>query len=287
MKQQKEKIIKDTQKTMEQSIALYKDKLLQNNVYIKDKDFFELTKRGEKIVLACYLVADVVTDKKYSDRLQLVADRLFDCVYNISGGDIVENDTWVFVIESLLSIVSIGVTTGRVSDMNGQILDRELREILRSGVAILDKQNSHFQAKETNQPDIPMSLFTPSNVAFSRTKTDISVKDIYKGHLKDTKPVKDILDKTAIKDTPKTPTKLFEKQNQSARRLQILELFYNKKELNINEIDDAMAGTSKKTIQRELTKMIEENVLYKKGDRRWSTYILVDSADTGYKGHLG
>ena len=43
---------------------------------------------------------------------------------------------------------------------------------------------------------------------------------------------------------------------------------------SIKDITDAIEGCSTKTIQRELADLVHQGVLKKKGDRRWSRYLL-------------
>ncbi len=56
------------------------------------------------------------------------------------------------------------------------------------------------------------------------------------------------------------------------RKDQILSAVKEGVEYSIRDIVGAVPGVSEKTIQRELSRLVSEGVLVKKGERRWSTY---------------
>ncbi|KKU79497.1 MAG: hypothetical protein UY04_C0007G0008 [Parcubacteria group bacterium GW2011_GWA2_47_7] len=58
------------------------------------------------------------------------------------------------------------------------------------------------------------------------------------------------------------------------RRKIILALIKQKPAITVSDIAKSIPGISEKTIQRELLSMVSENVLVKRGERRWSTYSL-------------
>lgn len=62
-------------------------------------------------------------------------------------------------------------------------------------------------------------------------------------------------------------------KGQSDRMSLILELVRKKKRLSIKEISEVIKGCSEKTIQRELGALIEQGLVRKVGERRWSLYI--------------
>jgi len=59
------------------------------------------------------------------------------------------------------------------------------------------------------------------------------------------------------------------------RRKIILALIKQKPSLTVKDIAKSIPGYSEKTIQRELLAMVAEGILMKRGERRWSTYSLV------------
>jgi predicted HTH transcriptional regulator len=64
----------------------------------------------------------------------------------------------------------------------------------------------------------------------------------------------------------------------SNRQEEILSLFSKKDRISIKDAVSAIDGCSEKTIQREIMALVEEGVLIKEGERRWSTYRKVQTA---------
>ena len=58
------------------------------------------------------------------------------------------------------------------------------------------------------------------------------------------------------------------------RRKIILALLKQKPSVTVGDIAKSIPGVSEKTIQRELLSMVADNILLKRGERRWSTYSL-------------
>ena len=63
-------------------------------------------------------------------------------------------------------------------------------------------------------------------------------------------------------------------ERKNYRRNVILDVLRTKQELSIKDISNIVTDCSEKTIQRELLGMVEEGMLKKKGERRWSRYSL-------------
>lgn len=58
----------------------------------------------------------------------------------------------------------------------------------------------------------------------------------------------------------------------SNRQNLILELFSKKDKITVKDAKSLIIGCSEKTIQREIMSLVEEGVLIKEGERRWSAY---------------
>ena len=65
-----------------------------------------------------------------------------------------------------------------------------------------------------------------------------------------------------------------EKEN---RKNSILKLINDKKSVVIKDITTLFPDVSEKTIQRELTSLIEEGRITKRGSKRWSIYMAVQT----------
>ncbi|MEX0934131.1 MAG: hypothetical protein WD003_02680 [Candidatus Paceibacterota bacterium] len=85
------------------------------------------------------------------------------------------------------------------------------------------------------------------------------------------KNIKDIKSEKKVSFT--TTTRPLEKK--TGRRTAIIQLLKAKGELTIKEISSVVDGWSEKTIQRELMSLIDKGEVVREGERRWSTYRLV------------
>ena len=59
------------------------------------------------------------------------------------------------------------------------------------------------------------------------------------------------------------------------RRDIILSLLKNNEKISVKDVSMRLPHYSEKTLQRELLKMVDESILQKEGERRWSKYSLV------------
>ncbi|MFA5736594.1 MAG: hypothetical protein WCX70_00215 [Candidatus Paceibacterota bacterium] len=62
--------------------------------------------------------------------------------------------------------------------------------------------------------------------------------------------------------------------SKNTRRNEIITFLRGKSWTSIKDISDAISDCSTKTIQRELADLVQKGILKKKGDRRWSRYLL-------------
>lgn len=87
---------------------------------------------------------------------------------------------------------------------------------------------------------------------------------------------------TAPKSMPATPRKVVHGSVQTAakpsnspdRRTRIQTILEAKGEATIKDISEIVTDCSEKTVQRELNAMIENNIVKRQGERRWSKYSI-------------
>jgi DNA-binding HxlR family transcriptional regulator len=60
----------------------------------------------------------------------------------------------------------------------------------------------------------------------------------------------------------------------NSRQSTIIALLKRKKEIMIKDVSPLIPGCSEKTIQRELSEMVETGILRKLGAKRWTRYTL-------------
>ncbi len=140
----------------------------------------------------------------------------------------------------LLSYLRVATTQGQLHKETGALLCREYEEVAQRLVA-----GSHPSPFVTSE-DFRVSALPELEGPLSHNHF----------HLKD------------IKDTPKMSNK-----QQSERMSLILGFIQKTKRASIKEIAAVVKGCSEKTIQRELGALIEQGLVRKEGERRWSVYL--------------
>ncbi len=182
----------------------------------------------------------------------------------------------VFVdIKSLLEILSVA---GMLSPMNQKVLLVEIEALLDLVPKPDSVQKSQyfdegFFLNKLNQNSIFSELINRSN----------DDKGSYYKVLGDKKPlrgIKDISYKGHISGAGNEKKATFTGGessggvNKKNRRNLIISAIQKSGEVSIKDISVFIKDCSEKTLQRELLAMVDENVLKKEGERRWSRYSL-------------
>ena len=140
----------------------------------------------------------------------------------------------------LLSDLRVATTQGKLHKETGSLLCREYEEVAQRLVA-----GSH-----------PSPFVTPEDFRISALPELEGPLNHSPLHLKD------------IKDTHKMSNR-----TQSERVSLILTFIQKNKQASIKDIAAVVKGCSEKTIQRELGALIEQGLVRKVGERRWSVYL--------------
>lgn len=268
---------------------------------LKDNSISIPNNKGQKLITALYMVTDIM-DKDEPMRAKLRALGL-DILTDIQGlkdtNNIQRLETFLGRIESVLSHLSIGVTVGMISSMNGSILEKEfslLRDIIRDSEVFQKPYHGQasladfFAEKETagEKPSVYHMSFNPSS-----------------GHIRHTPPISGtrigvqkastLMQALSDKITPKNgefhsvqkhreefDALKKERKDEIILIIKTKNLEQNSKGqslgVTITDIKSmaktALKDTSEKTLQRELLSLIEEGVLYKEGAKRWSKYFI-------------
>ncbi|MFA6608847.1 MAG: hypothetical protein WCT07_02975 [Candidatus Paceibacterota bacterium] len=283
------------------------------------KDYGTLVaKKSERLVTALYLVTDLMTDSepiKHGLRKNAVA--LLSSMNSLSQLDVkdrvIEFKMSLKSVTEITSLLHVAITTGIVSEMNGELLMegfRALQLVLEKKQPILTKEMLIIDNEESLSDDegfasavtsTSYDVLTPLNIArlhssdqeLRRTQeslrqshivSKLESKDNKGQHLSDKTQEKESVN---IKDTStvhsvlidhstkntSTLSSSFQMRKQS-RREQILALFVKGVDVSIKDIAARIRGCSEKTIQRELNALLYDNVIERIGEKRWSRYIL-------------
>ncbi|MCX6713591.1 MAG: hypothetical protein NTV48_00595 [Candidatus Vogelbacteria bacterium] len=171
----------------------------------------------------------------------------------------------VSVLESVLNnlhkislLLRLAMAGSLISEMNYQILQREL--------ASFEKQlTDHL-----SQNGFAQNLLVASHEDGLTKKIDHIGQENQKALMRPTP-------QSSAKKSYGQPNPNFKKNEEvkkASRRGEILNFLKDKDWTSIKDISESISGCSVKTIQRELLDLVHKGILKKKGDRRWSRYLL-------------
>ncbi len=277
-----------------------------------------VAKKSERLVTALYLVTDLMSDQdpiKHGLRKNSVT--LLSSMNSLAQLDVkdrvIEMKISLKAVTEIISLLHVAVTTGIVSEMNGEILMggfRALQLVLEKKQPIITKEMLTVPNEDSLGTDASFSsaitsssydVMTPLSLARLHDNerdlraTQESLKQsslLAKLGSKDNKgqiPTTAIVDRGSDKqkDTSSVHSVLIEhavrptatlassfQMRKQSRREQILALFVKGVDVSIKDIAARIRGCSEKTIQRELNALLYDNVIERIGEKRWSRYIL-------------
>ena len=215
------------------------------NVFLKNEHHSFAVLKTEKLASALYMVSSFVSENDpLRTRLRTCALDLVSCVTDGRKGETgAGQEGFGARCLEIGAMLATAERAGLISPMNSKILCEEYAS-LASFV-----QMHRDQVFGSGTIDLSTKVPKVVNVeqTFHQRQAGVLVR----------KPV-----------PKKTPN---HKRHQNRRDV-ILSLFDKKDKINIKDASSSIEGCSEKTIQRELTAMVNEGVLLKEGERRWSTY---------------
>lgn len=239
-----------------------------------------LIKKVEKIGAAVFLVTNFLNDQepiKWSIRkatLKTISavTKAFSNDFLIKKNALNESRDSIMELSSLIEVSSL---SGMVSNMNAGVLLKELGDILS---AIEREENSGYRPKGSK---IPKDFFLIEGNNELSTGEDFND---FQNQISQELLLKNIKDKTIRTHTsaPVAHSGLIKKAKEygsvaikrNKRQSFIIQVLKKKKDLTIKDISMIFHDCSEKTIQRELASLVNEGVVIKDGERRWTKYSL-------------
>ena len=221
------------------------EKSIFNNIFEKDIRRVFIYKKAERIAKAIYIIAPAFAESvSLRNRIDALAVGLVDAAILPSGTARVALSRELLALSSVLEIARTG---GLLSSMNAELIAREARALLQEVGAYEEPRLSLDDA-----PTLSGIAKLQNSSQKEQRRTPKAPERIDKGHIKDTKRVKD-------------------------RREAVLSVIKDKGNASIKDISTLIRGVSEKTIQRELLTLATAGIVLKRGERRWSTYSLTSS----------
>jgi hypothetical protein len=225
--------------------------------------FFE--QKVGKIAHALYLITSHVPENEpirmslRSAALQMIASLHSS---DLAGGASMLGPSFEPIFASIASYLSIAKQAGYISETNASILSSEI-ESLRALVSDGEGGSARGLLLSKNFFAVPAAL--PPRI--SKTEEPPIQKDTSESTL------------VTNGSNGHSENGRKEKKTKLTRRDKILSLFKDKKNITINDVEKIIEGCSKKTMQRELLSLVDEGILTKQGEKRWSVYTLVPTRE--------
>lgn len=216
--------------------------------------------RVERIAAAAHLVTNFVPEHEpvrdaiRSKSIQLLGTTLLLRSGFRGAGPERVNDIIAELLE-LTTLFEVANAAGFISKMNAEMLRRACADVA-----------DHLRSRE----DASESEAVSFNQAYFKVPEEPPRAPAARGEIKDKS-----IGQRNLKDTSVAPKKT--EKARGLRRDAILQFVRENKDVSIKDVVSAVPGYSEKTIQRELMALVDEGVLRKEGERRWSRYILSHS----------
>lgn len=263
------------------------------NFFNSDAFFIYAYKKTERLIMASYMVTDIMSDNDpLKNNVRESSLRLLSDITLLKDEGLLLK-AYRSISETVLrinSLLDIAYTTGKISEMNASVLKREFQVLLErlqsyakdKGVSVkeLSFSSSFFEV------DMPQPTQEDHSVgsSFSGTFSDpYSLNKTDSGSFK--KEEKETAGSEAV--AGQAPQGSFSRGSQTRpagyignvakneRRAAIFNLLREKKEITVRDLANVVTDCSEKTLQRELLQLVNEGILHKEGERRWSRYSLV------------
>lgn len=279
-----------------------------NYYNVPDQDSYVfMAEKSKKIVTALYMITDFLPDtdplrESIRDEIVSAMQDLFMLTHahNMVRVELLSSvKNSLYTVSSFLEVI---YQNGYVSEMNLNIIKAEIQKLDAKIDVQLKKSMPYDQKKDSNQsvhefsfseeffaestePEIkkPTQKITPTvssdtSVRHDKTEAPMTVSQM---SLKDTivkHAEKQSTPKPAQKDVAKPTVAAKKTQGSSTDRQKrhdvILTILKQKKKAKIGDISLLIKDCSAKTIQRDLNALIGQGLIFKEGEKRWSTYSL-------------
>ncbi|MES3005869.1 MAG: DeoR family transcriptional regulator [Patescibacteria group bacterium] len=264
---------------MEKDKNIHKDEFAasedQKNISIFEGDdyFLYIYKKAEKIAAAVYMISDFFSDNEpLKTNIRSAVLSLIDMSLSLNTTlspdrkDLLNN-----IVREALSVISyseIAARTGIESVMNHRIIKGELENFIRTieSRELPQKLGRHFVLSDDFIKD---ELPAPTPMSGYRQNSSVQHQSVLKPKSHHTH-----IHQSLVGQRP-AAGKVEKSNRKSERQEAIISVIRSKGELSIKDLTGVIKGCSEKTIQRELLVLVEQGILNKVGERRWSRYSLI------------
>ncbi len=257
------------QDKIKNKVSLIKDKVARgdfvleksifSNIFDKDIKRVFIYKKAERLARALHLITPAFRNSpSLRDRVDAIAVGLVDAAILPPA---LARERLSRELLALSSVLSIAETGGMLSPMNAEIIARESHVFLQE-IASYEEPRLFLEESPSLAELLRASASAPPRTSGARATSPASSASLRaatstQGH----------------KGQDTTPT-VKDKTEREERRNEILSIIQSKGQAYIKDLSTVIRNVSEKTIQRELSAMVAEGILTKKGERRWTSYML-------------
>lgn len=214
------------------------------NIKVNQRDI----EKGQKIIAAIYLVTNHLSDN------EPLRKELRSLSVALTSASFLEQPSLLSRIEMCLGACAL---TGLISEKNSSIIVYEAKQFV---------QNAH-------EIKSPIEDIFDENI--DHQKQQFAIKNKYL--LKDIKKTKELTKGTVLDKITSALENKRTQESKISRQEKILYFINDKKSAVIKDITTLFPEVSEKTIQRELGVLVEAGRIIKRGNKRWSIYMAVNS----------
>jgi hypothetical protein len=225
-----------------------------------------LNKKTERIVAALHLISNFFEkEEPMKWKIRTLSVELIIKTSELSfklpreHKDLIEKiNHHLVVLRSLLQVLQI---SGMISVMNHEVIDKEIGDLSLTLLNLEEEGEIKTLSAEFFKTDSGYPL-SSGHLVGDKKNGENPIKDIkHKGqYINKTSRVGANFDISSNGET------------KNLRRNRIVSIIKKQGNVTIKDISMVVTECSEKTIQRELLAMVEDNILSKEGERRWSRY---------------
>ncbi len=269
--------------TTNKDINLYGQNSFSNDKILINKDIFTFSyKKTEKLVTALYMVTDCMDrDDAMKSKIRTLSIDTLSYIHKL-GGDItnpIESKSLITTslmnIDEVISLINIARTIGYISDMNTNILIKELQSLAKDLKSNQEEDNHFTFTIDNNIFNLPRPAAPSINKSFN--PMDTSIKDKRTDYNMSFTNYKSATGMSLNKGL----SVIRNKESKEDRSKKIISILKDKKAtgksegISIKDISIILTDCSEKTIQRELNILVSKGQVKKTGSKRWSKYALI------------
>ncbi|KKT45148.1 MAG: hypothetical protein UW34_C0004G0011 [Parcubacteria group bacterium GW2011_GWA2_44_15] len=271
-------------------------------LFEKDNYLLFVYKKSERIVSALYLVSNLLPDAEpVKWEFRNIGVKMISQMLSLTSNPLLKSEVAYRLnvdLIKLLSLLDISNVAGLISEMNFNVLKKELEHLIETLNIKGVSQSPHTGKKNlfdreffaVSSEQLTPGFTSASNISshnpsspnresvnqnrYLHTWSDASqlLQGFSKGQSKGHIYIKDKARRGSHGVGDKSGTV---HKNVTSRQSVIIEMLKSKNSLTIKDFGSVINDCSDKTIQRELLKLVKFGVLKKDGERRWSRYSLL------------